>query len=78
MTAMMPLIEIQSVPIEIEMKVSHARLEYTRATADLESAMARRMKISSVCMRLSPYLMFFSRSIFSSVSRRMAWRRAVR
>ena len=34
---MTPLIEIKSVPIEIEMKVSHAKLEYTRGTADLES-----------------------------------------
>lgn len=33
---MMPLIEIKTVPIEIEMKVSHAKLEYTRGTADLE------------------------------------------
>ena len=33
---MTPLIEIKSVPIEIEMKVSHARLEYSRGTADLE------------------------------------------
>lgn len=41
MTAMMPLIEIQSVPIEIEMKVSHARLEYTRTTADLEISRAK-------------------------------------
>lgn len=32
----MPLIEIKTVPIEIEMKVSHAKLEYTRGTADLE------------------------------------------
>ena len=31
-----PLIEIQTVPIEIEMKVNHAKLEYTRGTADLE------------------------------------------
>ena len=30
------LIEIRSVPIEIEMKISPARLEYTRGTADLE------------------------------------------
>ena len=30
------LIEITSVPIEIEMKVSHAKLEYSRGTADLE------------------------------------------
>ena len=33
---MTPLIEIKSVPIEIEMKVSHAKLEYTKGTADLE------------------------------------------
>ncbi|MBD5147396.1 MAG: hypothetical protein HDT19_05360 [Oscillibacter sp.] len=33
---MSQLIEIKSVPIEIEMKMSHARLEYTRASADLE------------------------------------------
>ena len=33
---MTPLIEITSVPIEIEMKVSHAKLEYTRGSADLE------------------------------------------
>lgn len=33
---MTPLIEIKNVPIEIEMKVSHAKLEYTRGTADLE------------------------------------------
>ena len=30
------LIEITSVPIEIEMKTSHARLEYANASADLE------------------------------------------
>lgn len=33
---MFPLIEIQTVPIEIEMKVNHAKLEYTKGTADLE------------------------------------------
>lgn len=33
---MSQLIEIQHVPIEIEMKVSHAKLEYTRASAELE------------------------------------------
>ena len=31
-----PLIEITTVPIEIEMKVTNAKLEYTRGTADLE------------------------------------------
>ena len=33
---MFPLIEIKTVPIEIEMKVKNAKLEYTRGTADLE------------------------------------------
>lgn len=33
---MSPLIEIKTVPIEIEMKISHAKLEHTRGTADLE------------------------------------------
>lgn len=33
---MYPLIEIKSVPIEIEMKVTHAKLEHTRGTAELE------------------------------------------
>lgn len=33
---MMPLIEIQTVPIEIEMKTTNAKLEYRRGTADLE------------------------------------------
>ncbi len=33
---MYPLIEIKTVPIEIEMKVTNAKLEYTRGTADLE------------------------------------------
>lgn len=31
-----PLIEIKSVPIEVEMKVTDAKLEYARGTADLE------------------------------------------
>ena len=31
-----PLIEIKNIPIEIEMKISHAELKYTRGTADLE------------------------------------------
>lgn len=33
---MYPLIEIQTVPIEIQMKVTHARLEYARGTAQVE------------------------------------------
>ena len=51
---MTPLIEIKTVPIEIEMKVSHAKLEYTRGTADLEisrgdgglSIKSRRIKLN--------------------------------
>ncbi len=31
-----PLIEIKTVPIEIQMKVTHARLEYARGTAQVE------------------------------------------
>lgn len=33
---MTPLIEIKNIPIEIEMKISHAELKYTHGTADLE------------------------------------------
>ena len=33
---MYPLIEIQTIPIEIEMKITPARLEYARGTAQLE------------------------------------------
>lgn len=33
---MYPLIEIQTVPIEIQMKVTNARLEYARGTAQME------------------------------------------
>ena len=33
---MEPLIEITTVPIEIQMKVTNARLEYARGTAQME------------------------------------------
>lgn len=33
---MYPLIEIKTVPIQVEMKLTHARLEYARGTADME------------------------------------------
>ena len=33
---MYPWIEIKTVPIEIEMKVTHAKMEYSRGTAELE------------------------------------------
>lgn len=51
---MEPLIEIKSVPIEIEMKVSHAKLEYTRGTAELEISHAEGgMSIKSRPIRLN-------------------------
>lgn len=51
---MEPLIEIKSVPIEIEMKVSHAKLEYTRGTAELEISHAKGgMSIKSRPIRLN-------------------------
>lgn len=51
---MMPLIEIKTVPIEIEMKVSHAKLEYTRGTADLEiSRNEGRLSIKSRPIKLN-------------------------
>ncbi len=34
--AMKPLIEITTVPIQIEMKTTRARLEYARGTAEME------------------------------------------
>lgn len=33
---MKPLIEITTVPIQIEMKTTHAKLEYARGTAEME------------------------------------------
>lgn len=33
---MSPLIEIKNIPIQIEMKISNAKLEHTKGTADLE------------------------------------------
>ena len=33
---MYPLIEIKTVPIEIQMKIKNASLEYTRGTAEME------------------------------------------
>ena len=39
---MYPLIEIKTVPIEIQMKVTHARLEYARGTAQVEISRDKR------------------------------------
>lgn len=33
---MYPLIEIKVVPIELQMKINHAKMEYTRGTAEME------------------------------------------
>ena len=33
---MKPLIEITTIPIQIEMKTTHAKLEYARGTVDME------------------------------------------
>lgn len=50
---MYPLIEIQTIPIEIEMKIKDAQLEYTRGTADMEiSRNDGGMKIRSRPIRL--------------------------
>ena len=52
---MTPLIEIKNVPIEIEMKVSPAKLEYTRGTADLEVSRSEEggLQIKSKPIRLN-------------------------
>lgn len=49
-----PLIEIKSVPIEVEMKVTDAKLEYARGTADLEiSHSGEGLQIKSRPIRLN-------------------------
>lgn len=51
---MSPLIEIKTVPIEIEMRVSSAKLEYSRGTADLEiSKGTSGVQIKSSSIRLN-------------------------
>ena len=39
---MRPLIEIQTIPIEIQMKTTNAHLEYARGTAQMEVSRDRR------------------------------------
>lgn len=69
MAAMTSLIEITSVPIEIEMKVSHAKLEYTRATADLEiSRQEGGLRIKSRPIRLNMDTFESRNSVHPSVS----------
>lgn len=55
---MKPLIEIKSVPIELEMKVNHARLEYSRANVDLEISRSDgglRIKSSPIRVQLDTF-----------------------
>ena len=51
---MRPLIEIQTIPIEIQMKTTNAHLEYARGTAQLEVSRARRgLQIRSQPIRVN-------------------------
>ena len=67
---MFPLIEITTVPIEIEMKVTDAKLEYARGTADLEiSRNEGGLSIKSRPIRLNMDTFEARNSIVPSVSR---------
>lgn len=69
------LIEIKSVPIEIEMKVSHAKLEYTRASAELEiSRDSGGLSIRSRPIRLKMDTFEMRNSIMPSPSRNVEQR----
>ena len=51
---MRPLIEIQTIPIEIQMKTTNAHLEYARGTAQMEVSRDRRgLQIRSQPMRVN-------------------------
>lgn len=51
---MRPLIEIQTIPIEIQMKTTNAHLEYARGTAQMEVSRDRRgLQISSQPIRVN-------------------------
>ena len=51
---MRPLIEIQTIPIEIQMKTTNARLEYARGTAQMEVSRDRRgLQIRSQPIRVN-------------------------
>lgn len=66
------LIEITSVPIEIEMKTSRARLEYARATADLEVSRDKGgLSIKSRPIRLNIDTFEMQRSIMPSAAQKI-------
>ena len=51
---MRPLIEIQTIPIEIQMKTTNAHLEYARGTAQMEVSRDRRgLQIRSQPIRVN-------------------------
>ena len=53
---MRPLIEIQTIPIEIQMKTTNAHLEYARGTAQMEVSRDRRgLQIRSQPIRVNIY-----------------------
>jgi len=47
---MKPLIEITTIPIQIEMKTTHAKLEYARGTVDMEIKRVDRTVIDAMKM----------------------------
>ena len=62
---MRPLIEIQTIPIEIQMKTTNAHLEYARGTAQMEVSRDRR----GLQIRSSPFgstLIPLRRAVLSS------------
>lgn len=66
------LIEITSVPIEIEMKTSRARLEYAKATADLEVSRDKGgLSIKSRPIRLNIDTFEMQRSIMPSAAQKI-------
>lgn len=66
------LIEITSVPIEIEMKTSRARLEYARATADLEVSRDKGgLSIKSRPIRLNIDTFEMQKSIMPSAAQKI-------
>lgn len=70
---MYPLIEIKTVPIEVEMKVTNAKLEYSRGTADLEiSRQNGGLQIRSRPIRLNLDTFEARNSITPTVSRAIA------
>ena len=59
---MRPLIEIQTIPIEIQMKTTNAHLEYARGTAQMEVSRDRR----GLQIRSQPIRIPLRRAVLSS------------